>query len=201
KKYKRDIEIAEELGNQTFWSPIHCDFRGRFVHMSDFNYNRGDPVRSLFKFASGAEIKDGLPWLEIAVANTFGKKGTWQERWEGVADNFDFIKDVARSPRLLWLKYINDSGKPTAKEPFQFAAACAEYIAARDGGREYKAHLPIWLDATSNGLQHLAMLGRDSKLAEWVNLNPRYDPQEKLNFVLGEQRWLLAFRDPGKVKR
>src|SRR5262249_52040014 len=61
--------------------------------------------------------------------------------------------------------------------------------------------LPIWLDGTSNGLQHVAMLGRDSKLAEWVNLNPRYDPQEKLNFVLGEQRWLLAFRDPGKVKR
>lgn len=31
-------------------------------------------------------------------------------------------------------------------------------------------HLPIQLDATCNGYQHIAMLGRDAKLSENLNL-------------------------------
>jgi DNA-directed RNA polymerase len=52
-------------------------------------------------------------------------------------------------PGLIWRQGIK------AKEPFQFAAACIEYVAADTHGSEYVTHLPVWLDASSNGLQHL----------------------------------------------
>src|SRR5262249_42820441 len=56
------------------------------------------------------------------------------------------------------------------------AAACAEYVAADTHGEEYETHLPVWLDASSNGLQHLALMRGDAKLAAAVNLQTRWPP-------------------------
>src|SRR5262249_18265502 len=53
---------------------------------------------------------------------------------------------------------------------FQFAAACIEYVAADTHGPTYETHLPVWLDASSNGLQHIAIIIGDRKLAAMVNL-------------------------------
>jgi hypothetical protein len=186
-EYRRDAVVADELLGKTFWNPIRCDFRGRFIHLCDFNYTRGDPVRSLFMFAEGKKIGDSIAWLEIAIANAFGIKGTWRERFEWVAANRERIKEVATSPRLQWLQ----TGEPKAKEPFLFAAACVEYIAADTHGPEYVTHLPIWLDASSNGLQHLAMMGRDDRLAEMVNLNTSLDGSVK--FFEKSEGELVAF--------
>jgi DNA-dependent RNA polymerase len=168
-KYRRDIVVAEALlGEEGFWNRVRCDRRGRLIQMCDFNYTRGDPVRSLFLFADGKPIGPALDWLEIAAANAYGTKGTWRERHDWVAANQVLIRSVAESPELLW-RY-----ETRAKDPFQFAAACMEYVAALRGGPEFITHLPVWLDASSNGLQHLALLRRDEGLARWVNL--RTDP-------------------------
>ena len=175
--YKRDIAVASALGDATFWNPVRCDFRGRLVQLCDFNYTRGDPVRSLFLFAEGKRLGESIGWLEIAVANAYGEKGTWRERHEWVANNRELIKAVARDPRLIWLQDIDAKGDPKAKEPFLFAAACAEYVAADTHGQEYETHLPVWLDASSNGLQHLALMRGDAKLAAAVNLRTRWSPR------------------------
>jgi Autographiviridae RNA polymerase len=173
-EYKRDSDIADELlvrGNR-FWSPTRCDWRGRLIHLSDFNYTRSDPVRSLFMFADGKPIGNAINWLEIAVANSYGIKGTWDDRHKWVAEHREFIKAVVDDPRIIWLQDLDEkTGKPKATEPFQFAAACAEYVAADLRGPDYETHLPNWLDATSNGLQHVAMASRDAELAAKVNLN------------------------------
>ena len=65
---------------------------------------------------------------------------------------------------MIWQREIK------AKEPFQFAAACMEYVAADTRGPTYETHLSVWLDASSNGLQHLAIMRRDRNLAAMVNL-------------------------------
>jgi DNA-directed RNA polymerase len=149
--------------------------------MCDFNYTRSDPVRSLFMFAEGKPLGHmgfmvagqhaGRPidWLEIAIANASGVKGTWPDRHQWVADpdNHELIKAVSVDPGLIWRQGIK------AKEPFQFAAACIEYVAADTHGPEHVTYLPVWLDASSNGLQHLAIMRRDVKLAAMVNLKTR----------------------------
>src|SRR5262249_52859714 len=174
-KYRRDVVVAEALVNEPrFWNRVRCDRRGRLIQLCDFNYTRGDPVRSLFLFAEGKKLGNSIDWLEIAVANAYGEKGTWRKRHEWVANNRDLIKAVARTPRLLWLQDTDGKGAPKAKEPFLFAAACAEYVAADTHGEEYETHLPVWLDASSNGLQHLALMRGDAKLAAAVNLQTRW---------------------------
>src|SRR5262249_22323073 len=146
-----------------------CDWRGRLVHLCDFNYTRGDGVRSLFQFGRSKPIGLSNGWLEIAIANAYGIKGTWTERRKWVADKRELIKACFHDPSLIF------SGNGIkADEPYQFAAACAEYIAADMRGPDYPTHLPIWLDASSNGLQHLAMMRRDSELARMVNLNTEW---------------------------
>jgi DNA-dependent RNA polymerase len=180
-EYERYTDVADEICKRTdghggpFWSRIRCDSRGRFVHLADFNYTRGDPVRSLFVFHEGKPIGYRSNYrpdpLTIAVANAYGKSGTWDDKHEFVANHQALIKEVAADPRIIWTKDIDEKGTPNADEPFQFAAACAEYVAADIHGRDYITRLPCWMDATSNSVQILAMLGRDEELAALVNLN------------------------------
>jgi len=115
-------------------------------------------------FADGKPIDGAINWLEIAIANAYGVKGTWTERHKWVADNRELIKAVGVDPSLIWER-PND-----VKEPFQFAATCIEYVAADTHGPEYITRLPVWLDASSNGLQHLAIMRRSVDLARMVNL-------------------------------
>lgn len=178
-EYRRDVVVAEALiDKERFWNRVRCDRRGRLIQMCDFNYTRSDPVRSLFMFAEGKPLGHmgfmvagqhaGRPidWLEIAIANAYGVKGTWADRHKWVADlvNHELIKAVSVDPGLIWQREIK------AKDPFVFAAACLEYVAADTHGPAYPTHLPVWLDASSNGLQHLAIMMRDVSLAEMVNL-------------------------------
>jgi hypothetical protein len=181
-EYRRDVVVAEALiDKERFWNRVRCDRRGRLIQMCDFNYTRSDPVRSLFMFAEGKPLghmgfmvagqRTGKPidWLEIAIANAHGVKGTWADRHEWVAkpENHKLIKAVSVDPGLIWRRKIG------AKEPFQFAAACLEFVAADTHGPTYETHLPVWLDASSNGLQHLAIMRRDVKVAAMVNLKTR----------------------------
>jgi Autographiviridae RNA polymerase len=189
-EYRRDIVVAEALANEPrFWNRVRCDRRGRLIQMSDFNYTRSDPVRSLFMFAEGEPLgldatrraleKLGLRgqplgvterpigWLEVEVANAYGVKGTWTDRRNWVARKKELIKAVAADPARIWRRPIK------AAEAFRFAAACLEYVAADTQGSTYLTHLPCWLDASSNGLQHIAIMMRDAELAERVNLKVR----------------------------
>jgi DNA-directed RNA polymerase len=71
---------------------------------------------------------------------------------------------------VVWRREIRAREK---WEKCQFAAACLEFVAADTHGATYETHLPVWLDASSNGLQHLAIIREDVKLAAMVNLEAR----------------------------
>ena len=111
-EYERDTAIADALLGKVFYSLIRCDFRGRLQHLCDFNYTRGDPVRALFLFADDKPVGDSIYWLEIAIANAYGEKGTWDGRLGWAARNRELIKAVAADPGLIW------RGEIKAKEGF-----------------------------------------------------------------------------------
>jgi hypothetical protein len=164
-EYRRDVRIAEALVDEPrFWNRVRCDRRGRLIQMCDFNYTRSDPVRSLFMFARGAKIGSAIEWLAIAIANAHGVKGTWPHKLQWAAENRELIQAVSADPAMVWRREI------PADKPFQFAAACIEYVSADIHGAEYETHLPVWLDASSNGLQHIAIMRGDLALARLVNL-------------------------------
>jgi DNA-directed RNA polymerase len=52
---------------------------------------------------------------------------------------------------------------------FQFVAACQELVSARNNP-QFITRLPVFLDGTANGIQHLACLTKDEESGELVNL-------------------------------
>jgi DNA-directed RNA polymerase len=63
------------------------------------------------------------------------------------------------------------------KDPFQFVAACRELVQAQNNPY-FVTQLPVFLDGTSNGVQHLACMSRDEvsgKLVNLMDLDERYD--------------------------
>ena len=115
-------------------------------------FAEGKPLGHMGFMVAGQHAGRPIDWLEIAIANAFGNKGTWVDRHEWVAkpENRELIKAVSIDPGLIWRR--------------------EQYVAADTHGQAYPTHLPVWLDASSNGLQHLAIMWRDRKLAAMVNL-------------------------------
>src|SRR5262249_11852280 len=147
-----------------FWTPYNIDFRGRLYALPHFHIGREDRVRCLFKFWNGLPIGDDARWLEIAVANAAGgKKGTWRDRHDWVFEHRGLIRAVAKDP-FETVEHWKDFS-----DPFAFVAACQELIAAQNNSN-FVTHLPVFLDGTSNGIQHLACMTCDEDSGKLVNL-------------------------------
>ena len=172
----QDLRVAEKLRDAPrFYIPLHLDFRGRVYPLPSLNYQRGDQIRALFEFAEGVPLgPDGLRELAIHVANTgdFGKtsKKPFEDRVRWTYLNQDLIEKVARDPKAnrKWTE---------ADKPFQFVAACREWVAAA-GDPAYVSYLPIGKDGTNSGLQHYSAICRAEPEARLVNLVPGDCPQD-----------------------
>jgi DNA-directed RNA polymerase len=166
-----DIALARDLIGSPFWTPYNIDFRGRLNALPHFHIGREDRVRSLFMFWNGRPVGDSANWLEIAVANAKGEKGTWRDRHDWVFRERDLIRRVAAAP-LETVEYWKGFS-----DPFHFVAACRELISAQNDPN-FVTHLPVFLDGTSNGIQHLACMARDEdsgRLVNLMDLDERYD--------------------------
>jgi len=166
-----DIALARKLIGGPFWTPYNIDFRGRLNALPHFHIGREDRVRCLFKFWNGQPVGNSAHWLEIAVANAAGQKGTWRARHDWVSKEQDLIRRTAKDP-FETVEHWKDFS-----DPFQFVAACRELIAAQNDPN-FVTHLPVFLDGTSNGIQHLACMTRDEHSGKFVNLmdlSERYD--------------------------
>ena len=163
-----DVAVANFFKDKLYLG-YNCDRRGRIYALSHLNYAREDHVRAMFRFAKGEPLgPDGLDWLEINVANCWGKgedKKPWSGRRQWVRENLkERIEPVGVNPRdnfHIWSK---------ADDPFQFVSACVELVNAYKDPDNFETTLPIGSDGSCNGLQHLAMIMRDEKTAKNVNL-------------------------------
>jgi len=171
----RKLNLAHELREETFWIP-HCpDFRGRLYPQSqDLNFTNDDVSRGLLMFAEGKPFGEtGAYWLKVRLANSYGQdKLTFDQRVDWVHENHVSILDSAINP-LDGARFWAD-----ADEPFQFLAAANEYRNLAEQGDKALNYIPINLDATASGLQHLAAWSRDPVAAQVVNMTDsdiRYD--------------------------
>lgn len=74
-----------------------------------------------------------------------------------------------------------------AANPILFIAFCFEYQEYLKNPFSFKTYLPIQLDATCNGIQHLALFSQNTNLAELVNLfSSSYDkkPNDLYNITI-----------------
>lgn len=170
-------KLAKELRD---WEKLYfaytCDFRGRiYCATSGLSPQGADPAKGLLRFAKPVVLgTDGIKWLAIQGANTFGEdKLPYEERVKWVQENEPFIRQVVSDP----ITYRDFWG--SADKPYQFLAFCFEWSKC-DYGRNPHAtgQLPVGLDGSCNGLQHFSAMLRDEVGAAATNLMPCDKPED-----------------------
>ncbi len=157
------IKIAQTFINTPFYINTFADWRGRIYTNSFFiSYQGSNLAKNLVYFNEGEILNEkGFDYLYIYGANAYNENGlakkSSNERIAWVQNNYQKILKMEKEFLI------------NAKEKFTFAAFC---LVVRKLHQNHKAvvHLPIFLDATCSGIQHLAALMKDLDSASRVNL-------------------------------
>ena len=164
--------VANKYKDDTFWIPWSFDFRGRVYPIPTSLSPQGtDFDKSLVYFFEEGPVNDW--WLGFQVATTWGlDKAPMEDRINWAKDNHDFISMIASDPKGTISTW---SG---AEEPWCFLAAAIEYYHCVITKTKQTSGLPVSVDATCSGLQHLSALALDRTAAEMVNVVPTPRPSD-----------------------
>lgn len=179
--------VAEKyLNEEAIYFPHVMDWRGRAYAVPGFvNPQSDDTGKALIQFSKGKTLGEtGAAWLAIHLANTYGyDKVDFDKRIEWAELNTEAIMDSALRPvegERFWLN---------ADKPFQFLAACFEWLGFKMQGNNYVSHIAVALDGSCNGLQNFSAMLRDERGGRATNLVPSEKPsdiyQEVANVVQG----------------
>ena len=159
------------VDEDVFWLPWSFDYRSRVYPLSIGLSPQGtDFDKSLFLFKEAGPVDEY--WLAWHVATTYGRdKLSHTDRVEWTRNNLDLITRVATDPQSTVAEWenLNAQGKPNG-EPWCFLAAAIEYHDCCIAKTKPLSDLPIGLDATCSGLQHLSALTLDHEAAKLVNV-------------------------------
>lgn len=196
-EYMQVLKKAEMIGDRVFYQEVSCDYRGRVYYAESFlEFQGSDLARSLFLFANKKKVTErGLFWIKVHTAACFNKsfvindipkyfktnykayleeegldtisvdKMTLEDRVAWVDNNIEFIYDTART------KHIH----PDAEKAYSFLACCNELLGYRRAvmeGKDFMSGLPIPIDGSNNGWQHLAAMSKDKQAGTLVSLVP-----------------------------
>nr|YP_009469563.1 hypothetical protein [Pseudocercospora mori]AVE15073.1 hypothetical protein [Pseudocercospora mori] len=192
------LKIANLYRNfNSIYYPVRLDHRGRLYCMAPYlNYQGNDLAKALLLFSYPGTLDkshlDDVKYLKAFGANCFGgaiSKSSVEAKCRWIDDNV-----------LNIINYENGILIKKAKEKLLFVSFCIEYkryinFLNDDLATEFKTYLPIQLDATCNGFQHLSLLSQESKLYDELNLtnNDKY-PKDFYNFLLHKVTGYIKYK-------
>lgn len=174
----RMLDLAKDLAKfPTIWFPHYADFRGRFYPRPQDLHTQGDSlIKGLLTFSETEKMGvNGQFWLLVAAANTFGEdKLPLEARADWAENHMKWILQTAKDP-LDNLDFWADTDSP-----WEFLSMCFEVARMADfvskhgeaAMGEFESHIPIRLDATCSGIQHLSAMMKDPLSAAAVNVLP-----------------------------
>jgi DNA-directed RNA polymerase len=179
------LYVANKYKGEVFWVPWSFDFRGRVYPIPTSLSPQGtDFDKSLIYFEEEGPVNEW--WLAFQVATTYGlDKAPMEERIAWVNENHDFLTQIAVDPEGtvgLW---------EATEEPWCFIAASIEYYECVIKGSKKTSGLPVSVDATCSGLQHLSALALDKTAAEMVNVVPTDKPSDGYKIVAEKAKEIL----------
>ncbi len=170
---------------ERIYYPYQLDFRGRIYSVPTGLSPQGDDLaKGLLHFAEAQPLKtkEAVQWLAIHGANTFGyNKHSLVERHAWVIENQKAILAVAAAPleNMWWMQ---------AESPFCFLAFCFEWAAHCQTPYQSLSRIPVAMDGSCNGLQLFALLLKDEKSGQAVNLVPAKHPADIYGHVANNVR-------------
>jgi DNA-directed RNA polymerase len=152
----------------SIYFPVRLDSRGRIYCVTNYlNYQASELAKSLLLFSKSSRLslsdEIALEYFYNYGANCYGginKKLSITDKCKWIKNNHSNI-----------INFDNGVLLNNAENKFLFIAFCLEYIKLANTKNSYiNTYLPIQLDATCNGYQHLSMLSRDGDLGKDLNL-------------------------------
>lgn len=178
--------VARKFADEDrFWIPWSADYRGRLYPLPSSLTPQGtDFDKSLFYFADEGPVNEY--WLAFQVATTYGlDKATMADRVAWTRENTDLISTIAENPLDTFSEWRK------AEEPWCFLASCFEYHACCIAKTKATSGLPVGIDATCSGLQHLSALTGDAEAAALVNVTPTHIPADGYKTVANQAKKYL----------
>jgi DNA-directed RNA polymerase len=169
--------LAERmLPEQRIYFPYQLDHRGRAYPVPQLINPQSDQSgRSLLEFGEGKVLGErGAYWLKIHIANCYwkGNKVSFEQRIAWFDQHEQELLAFANNP--LGVQPIRDK----ADKPWLLFAACYEWKRYKEEGAGFRSHLPISMDGSCNGYQHLSALARDPYGGSATNLAPDDEPHD-----------------------
>jgi len=179
------VFVANKYKQEVFWIPWSFDFRGRCYPIPTSLSPQGtDFDKSLIYFQEEGPVNEW--WLAFQVATTYGlDKATMQDRIDWTRNNHDLIDLIASDPEGTVEEWSQ------AEEPWCFLAATLEYNQCVIHKTKKTSGLPVSVDATCSGLQHLSALALDRTAAEMVNVVPTDKPSDGYAIVAEKAKEIL----------
>lgn len=147
--------------DNSIYFPYFLDWRGRhYTRNSIFSLQGSELSKSLIMFKNGERLNDlGVESLKVYIANCYGlKKLSYNNRLAWCNENLDKIVNIDYD-------FIFE-----AYEPFLFLASSLE-LKNHLSDDKYISRLPIYVDATCNGIQHLCAMSNEITLFNYVNIS------------------------------
>ena len=146
-----------------------ADFRGRvYTAQSILQPQGNDLVKSFLLFSKSQKLNEnGIKWFKIHGANLYGEvdKEPYEVRIEWIEKNEEKILNSANNWKEedFWQK---------ADEPFEFLAFCFEYKRFKENPNNFETSMPVAIDGSNNGIQHISTFMQDINAAKKVNVLP-----------------------------
>ena len=179
------LYVANKYKKDTFWIPWSFDFRGRVYPITTSLSPQGtDFDKSLIYFEEEGSVNPW--WLAFQVATTYGlDKAPMDERIKWTNQNHEFLSRIAIDPEGTIPEWSE------VEEPWCFIAAVLEYYQCVITHTKKTSGLPVSVDATCSGLQHLSALALDRTAAEMVNVVPTDKPSDGYRIVAEKAKDIL----------
>src|SRR6266851_351260 len=170
---------------EKFYFPCQVDHRVRVYPVPPLMNPQSDHIgRALIEFADGKPLGErGATWLAIHLANCYWKKKkvSFKQRLAWVQENEKEILEFAADPLRIYPSIHRFWTE--ADQPWLFLAACLEWKRYKEEGPGMISYLPISMDGSCNGYQHLSAMGRDPIGGRATNLIPCVDPEDIYQWV------------------
>ena len=191
------ISKVHAISTKVFYQMVECDYRGRIYYTEPFlNFQGSDVSKGLFEFSQSKEVDTaGFKWLCIHTACSYNQSYDIEVLPEWATTDYRAylqeeglttlsVDKMTLRDRELWtlnnLDLVNHSAAghhfaKDAEKPVSFLACCFDiegYMLAKKLGVPYYSRLPIPVDGSNNGWQHLAAISKDKQAGELVSLVP-----------------------------
>ena len=156
------IKIANLFRNVPFYLNTHADWRGRiYTHSFYLTYQGSELSSALLRFWKGESLTDiGLKIFLAYGASLYSSSNnikSEEKRIEWITEN------------KINILSLNKEFILASDSPISFTAFCLEMIKL-EKNRKVEINMPVFIDATCSGIQHISALIGDRELASKVNL-------------------------------